>query len=312
MEDRVYDCIIIGAGPGGLQAAIYLGRYNRDVLLLDRSGGRTWHARHIENVLTHREISGSEIIERGMEQARRFNVRIEQTLVVSLRKDRLFIVSTADNLYRSRYVIAASGVYDILPPIKNTYRYLGTGYFTCVDCDGYKTTNKRLVVMGDHIEAINIALAMKQMFTKDITFIPYQFSLPDSAEEVLEEEGIRVETVEPVKLIGEPKLKALELKNGERIACDAIMASFGTKLNDGFLIDLSLKKDAVGFKYAVNSQYESSLRGLYIVGPLNTGQDQVVIAAGEGAVAAIDINKRLLEENYAGEEQLLESGSHKS
>ncbi len=311
MDDRVYDCIIIGAGPGGLQAAIYLGRYNRDVLLLDRSGGRTWHARHIENVLTHREISGSEIIERGMEQARRFNVRIEQKLVVSLRKDGLFIVSTADNLYRSRYVIAASGVYDILPPIKNIYRYLGTGYFTCVDCDGYKTTNKRLVVMGDHIEAINIALAMKQMFTKDITFIPYRFSLPDSAEEVLEEEGIRVETVEPVKLIGEPELKALELKNGERIACDAIMASFGTKLNDGFLIDLSLKKDAVGFKYAVNSQYESSLRGLYIVGPLNTGQDQVVIAAGEGAVAAIDINKRLLEENYAREEQLLESGSRK-
>lgn len=311
MEDRVYDCIIIGAGPGGLQAAIYLGRYNRDVLLLDRSGGRTWHARHIENVLTHREISGSEIIERGMEQARRFNVRIEQKLVVSLRKDGLFIVSTADAEYRSRYVIAASGVYDILPPIKNIYRYLGTGYFTCVDCDGYKTTNKRLVVMGDHIEAINIALAMKQMFTKDITFIPYRFSLPDSAEEVLEEEGIRVETVEPVKIIGEPELKALELKNGERIACDAIMASFGTKLNDGFLIDLSLKKDAVGFKYAVNSQYESSLRGLYIVGPLNTGQDQVVIAAGEGAVAAIDINKRLLEENYAREEQLLESGSRK-
>ena len=311
MEDRVYDCIIIGAGPGGLQAAIYLGRYNRDVLLLDRSGGRTWHARHIENVLTHREISGSEIIERGMEQARRFNVRIEQKLVVSLRKDGLFIVSTADAEYRSRYVIAASGVYDILPPIKNIYRYLGTGYFTCVDCDGYKTTNKRLVVMGDHIEAINIALAMKQMFTKDITFIPYRFSLPDSAEEVLEEEGIRVETVEPVKLIGEPELKALELKNGERIACDAIMASFGTKLNDGFLTDLSLKKDAVGFKYAVNSQYESSLRGLYIVGPLNTGQDQVVIAAGEGAVAAIDINKRLLEENYAREEQLLESGSRK-
>ncbi len=311
MDDRVYDCIIIGGGPGGLQAAIYLGRYNRDVLLLDRGGGRTWHARHIENVLTHREISGSEIIDRGMEQARRFNVRIEQTPVVSLRKDGLFIVSTADTVYRSRYVIAASGVYDILPPIKNIYRYLGAGYFTCVDCDGYKTTNKRLVVMGDHIEAINIALAMKRMFTKDVTFIPYRFSLPDSAEEVLEEEGIRVETVEPVKLIGEPELEALELKNGKRTACDAIMASFGAKLNDGYLIDLSLKKDALGFKYAVNSRYESSLRGLYIVGPLNTGQDQVVIAAGEGAVAAIDINKRLLEENYAGEEQLLESGSRK-
>jgi thioredoxin reductase len=73
------------------------------------------------------------------------------------------------------------------------------------------------------------------------------------------------------------------------------MSNFGYKLNDKFLKELNLKRDAKGFKYVVNSVYESSLNGLYIVGPLNIGNDQVVIAAGEGAVAAIDINKRLLE-----------------
>ena len=56
-EEKIYDCIIIGAGPGGLQAAIYLGRYNRDVLLIDRGGGRTQHAKHIENFLTQKAIS---------------------------------------------------------------------------------------------------------------------------------------------------------------------------------------------------------------------------------------------------------------
>jgi thioredoxin reductase (NADPH) len=80
----VYDCIIIGAGPGGLQAAIYLGRYNRSVLLLDRSGGRTWHAPHIENVLTHADISGSEIVTRGMEQAKSFGVSLERERAVSV------------------------------------------------------------------------------------------------------------------------------------------------------------------------------------------------------------------------------------
>jgi thioredoxin reductase (NADPH) len=308
MDEHVYDCIIIGAGPGGLQAAIYLGRYNRDVLLLDRSGGRTWHARRIENVLTHREIPGSEIIDRGMEQARSFNVRIERKLVVTVHKDGVFVASTADTVYRSRYVIAASGVYDILPPIENIFHHLGTGYFTCIDCDGYKMTNKRTVVMGDHLGSVNIALAVKQMFTKDIMYIPYRFSLTDAAEEVLEEEGIKVVDVEPVRIIGEREMEALELRNGERVACEAIMASFGIRLNDGFLADLPLKKDAQGFKYVVNTQYESSLRGLYIVGPLNTGQDQVVIAAGEGAVAAIDINKRLLEENYVSGETAVETG----
>jgi thioredoxin reductase len=60
-KDRVYDCIIVGAGPGGLQAAIYLGRFNRDVLLIDRGGGRTAHARAIENFLTQKAISGKEL-----------------------------------------------------------------------------------------------------------------------------------------------------------------------------------------------------------------------------------------------------------
>jgi thioredoxin reductase (NADPH) len=200
-------------------------------------------------------------------------------------------------------------VYDILPPIENVFRFLGISYFTCIDCDGYKTTNKRTIVMGDHLGSVNIALGMKQMFTKDITYIPYRFSLPDSAEEVLEEEGIKVVSVDPVRIIGEHEMEALELKSGDRVPCEAIMASFGIKLNDQFLSGLPLKKDALGFKYVVNSAYESSFRGLYIVGPLNTGQDQVVIAAGEGAMAAIDINKRLLEENYVSREKAAATGT---
>jgi thioredoxin reductase (NADPH) len=302
MNDNIYDCIIIGAGPGGLQAAIYLGRYNRDVLLLDRSGGRTWHSRHIENVLTHKLIAGSDIIERGMEQAKSFNVRIERKRVTEVRKSEYFIVSTPGASYHARYVVVSSGVYDTIPPVKNVLKFLGEGYYTCIDCDGYKTTNRKLAVMGDELQSVNIALAMKQMFTKDITYLPYRFSLPDSAEEVLAEEGIRVVSAEPLSIIGETEIEGIELVNGERVACEAIMASFGVRLNDDFLAGLNLKKDAIGFKYVVGSAYESSLKGLYIVGPLNQGQDQVVIAAGEGAVAAIDINKRLLEEKDVREE----------
>jgi thioredoxin reductase (NADPH) len=274
------------------------------VLLLDRSGGRTWHSRHIENVLTHKEIAGSDIIERGMEQAKSFNVQIERKRVTVVRKEEFFVVSTPGASYATRYVIVASGVYDIIPPIKNALKFLGAGYYTCIDCDGYRTTNRKLAVMGDELQSVNIALAMKQMYTKDITYIPYRFSLPDSAEEVLTEEGIKVVSVDPVSIIGGKEMEGIELINGERIACEAIMASFGVKLNDDFLAGLNLKKDAVGFKYVVGSTYESSLKGLYIVGPLNQGQDQVVIAAGEGAVAAIDINKRLLEEKDVRKDEL--------
>jgi thioredoxin reductase (NADPH) len=301
MNENVHDCIVIGAGPGGLQASIYLGRYNRDVLVIDRTGGRTWHAKHIKNVLAQHEIPGSEIISRGREQAERFQVKIERASVVSVRKEEVFIVSTPDAEYRARFVIVSSGVNDVLPPIENLHRFLGTGYYTCIDCDGYELTGKTVVVIGDTLQTMNIALSVKRLFTPDVTYIPYHYSLPDSAHSLLIEEKIPVIASEPVRLLGGEKLEGIELRNGERVTCEAIMASFGVRLNDEFLSGLGLKRDSVGFKYLVNSVFESSLGGLYIVGPLNTGQDQVVIAAGEGATAAIDINKKLLAEQETRE-----------
>lgn len=294
-EEKVYDCIIIGAGPGGLQASIYLGRYNRKVLLIDRGGGRTQHARHIENFLTQKAISGKEIIELGLQQARSFNVQIEKGLITNVMKNNYFEVYAGDKRYLSKFVIVSSGVYDNLPSIENLHRFLGISFFTCIDCDGYRTTNKKLVIIGNHIKTVHLAVAMKDMFTKDITLVLYTDKVPDEYKEELADENIRLIIGRPVRIVGNEKMEGLELQDGQKIECEAIMSHFGYKLNDGFLSGLNLKRDRDDFKYIVNSSYESSLSGLYIVGPLNTGNDQVVIAAGEGAVAAIDIKKRLLE-----------------
>ena len=120
MEKETYDCTIIGAGPGGLQASIYLGRYNRRVLLIDRSGGRTWHARKIENFLTQQSISGKDIIRTGMEQARRFNVAIEKGEVLRVSKNNgNFEISTKTAAYFSRFVVVSSGAYDNLPSLES-------------------------------------------------------------------------------------------------------------------------------------------------------------------------------------------------
>ncbi len=293
--DRVHDCIIIGASPGGLQAAIYLGRFNRDVLLIDRGGGRTAHAISIENFLTHRSISGKEIIERGLEQAKSFGVKIERELVTSLVRKGHFEVSAAEQHFRGRFVIAASGVYDNFPRVENLHAFLGTSFFTCVDCDGYKTTGKKLVIIGNSIDTVRLAFGMKELYTHDISVVLTSYDPPDDYKEELKEQGIRLMMGEPAKIIGERRMEALEFRNGTRVPCEAVMSNFGFKLNDAFLKELDLKRDAKGFRIAVNNTYESSLNGLYVVGPLNTGNDQAVIAAGEGAVAAIDINKRLFE-----------------
>lgn len=291
-----YDCIIIGAGPGGLQAAIYLGRYNRKVLLIDRGGGRTAHARKIENFLTHESISGTEIIERGMKQALGFHVRIVQGTATQVRKEKSFSVETKDRTFEGKFVIVASGVYDHFPPLENLHEHLGQGFFTCVDCDGYRTTGKKLLVIGNTMNTVRLAFGMNKMFTRDVTLNLIHYEPPEGYREELQSEGIAVVKGTPIRIVGDVgAIEAVELKNGSRIPCQVIMSNFGFRLNDEFLSGLDLKRDAEGFKYVTNHHFESSLRGLYIVGPLNTGHDQAIIAAGEGAVAALDIKSRLLD-----------------
>jgi len=293
-EETVYDCIIIGAGPGGLQAAIYLGRYNRRVLLIDRTGGRTWHARAIENFLTQKVISGKEIIKIGMEQAQSFGAVIKKGLVTEVRKHALFEVLTEENRFPGKFVIVSSGAYDNLPPVENIFKFFGTSFFTCIDCDGYKTTGRKLVILGNSLKTVHLAFGMKEMFTSDITLVLYFAEVPEIYRKELEEENIRLVKGRPARLIGEDTLAGLEMQDGELIDCEVVMSNFGYKLNDQFLKGLDLKRDGEGFKYVTNNEYESSLTGLYIVGPL-TRNDQAIIAAGEGAVAAIDIKKRLLD-----------------
>jgi thioredoxin reductase (NADPH) len=133
------------------------------------------------------------------------------------------------------------------------------------------------------------------MYTDDITVVLYTDKAPDPYKVQLEQENIRLIIGRPNAILGDKEMEGIGLQDGTQIPCEVIMSNFGFKLNDGFLSELALKRDERGFKYIVNSHYESSISGLYIVGPLNTGHDQIVIAAGEGAVAAIDINRRLLE-----------------
>jgi thioredoxin reductase len=132
------------------------------------------------------------------------------------------------------------------------------------------------------------------MYTDDITLVLFFYDPPESYIEELKDEGIGFIKGRPVKIVGDEKMEALELQDGRRIACEVIMSNFGFKLNDEFISDLGLKRDADGFKYITDHHYESSMKGLFIVGPL-TGHDQVVIAAGEGAVVAIEMNKSLLD-----------------
>ena len=293
---QLFDCIVIGGGPGGLQAGIHLGRYNFRVLLFHRPGGRTHHARHIENYLGLRSVSGGDLIETGLDQAKNFGVCVEGAKVERVAgQEGNFEVLAGGKTYRSRYVIAASGAKETIAPFKNLPRFYGISYFTCMICDGYRTTGKKLLVIDRTINGVRISLGMKQMFTKDVTFLSQGFSLSPQYAQLLDDEGIGRVEGRPEELLGEKSLEGLRLADGRVIPCEVILGWGGISLNDDYLESLPLERDAEGFKIMTRSSGESSITGLFVLGALRQGHSQAIISAGQGAEAAIEISTRIVE-----------------
>jgi len=295
-RDTLFDCIVIGAGPGGLQACIHLGRYNFRVMLFHIPGGRTYHAKHIENYLGLRVVSGQDLLESGLAQAKSFGVAVTNAKVerVTAREGR-FEVQAGGQTYSARFVIAASGARETLAPIRNLHRFFGISYFTCMICDGYRTTGKKLLVIDRTANGVRLSVGMKRMFTGDVTFLTQGFSLAPVYRALLEEEEIGLVEGRPEELLGEKALEGVRLSDGRVIACEVILGWGGISLNDEYLSSLPLERDAEGFKIVTRGMGESSIPGVFVLGALRSGHSQAIISAGQGAEAAIEISTRIVE-----------------
>lgn len=286
----IYDCIVIGAGPGGLSATIYLGRAHKKTLLIHRGPGRTSHAIHINNFLGLDDISGYELVEGGIKQAQKYGAEVILATVRDVVKDDVFKVVTSEGIFSSKYLIVASGINDIMPDIDNISDFLGETFFTCFDCDGYRMSGKNAWIIGKGDGVARTALAVRQTYTDKIT-ISTGFPNHISFEYMnrLKKKGIRIVQQNIKHLNGENGvMQSIVLDDGSVHECDCILSDLGYERNDSFLLGLNLKRSRTGY-IEVNPSYESSIPGLFVVGPINTGTDQISVAVGEGAVAAMHI-----------------------
>ena len=119
-------------------------------------------------------------------------------------------------------------------------RFFSRTVFTCVDCDGYRTTGKKLVILGDSLDAMRLAFAMRQMFTPDITLILPAGLMPDDHAELLAEDGIAFLVGNPQEFLGDTVLTGVKLTDGQEIACEVVMLSYDYTLNDSCLAGLGL------------------------------------------------------------------------
>lgn len=301
---KLYDSIIIGGGPAGLSGAIYLARFNRSVLVIDSSEGR-WQSREInENYLGFPEtIPVRNLVLRGRQQAEGFGAEFLEAQVQSISKeDNSFIIITSNNeAYACKTVLFATGVKDNWPTFEHQIDCLGRSLFWCITCDGYKTRNKKMVVVGHTDEAVVSCLQFLE-FTKKISFVTNldenRHDISFEKKQLLDKYAIQFYEGVIAKVESENGyVEKIHLHTGEVIKTEFIFSQLGAKPYSE--LARSLGVDVNEEKYILTDREQrTNITGVYAAGDVTEQYaHQVVTAAHEGAQAAQAINYDLYSED---------------
>ncbi len=296
-QSQTLDCVIIGGGPGGLTAAIYLARYRRDFVVLD--GGKS-RAMLIPTSHNHAGfpdgIPGRELVERMRQQAQKYGANIVPATVTEVvRSANTFAVTTAEGkVYEAKTIILATGVVDIEPELPNVEGAIARGLVRhCVICDGFEVIDKKVGIIFYGQASLKESLLLRR-YTKDLTILSLglPLQLKDEARKELKEAGIKIveEPLSTVTVEGE-KICAIELGN-QKFEFDTIYSALGSKVRTDMLRGLDPKSDKTG-ALLIDDHARTSVSGLYAVGDVASALNQISVAMGHAALAATDINNRL-------------------
>lgn len=287
-------CIIIGAGPAGMSAGLYLKRAGIDVLIIEEGvpGGEMLKTNIIENYLGFSSISGGDLALKMSEQIKSFGVPIINDKVTSvIRKDQ-FIVKTLNSEYKADYVIVAIGREPLKLGVKGESDLLNRGVSYCATCDGAFYRDEDVAVVGGGDSAFTEAL-----YLSDICHKVYLLVRKDlRASEILinrvknKENIIILKNTLVDEFIYSDRLNGVILNNGDKISISGLFIAIGGKPNLDFLNELSVDTNKGYIK--TNDKMESSLKGLYAIGDVRDKDFyQIITAVSDGAIAALSIRE---------------------
>ena len=299
MVDKPLDCLVIGAGPAGLTAAIYLARFHLDILVVDSGKGRAATIPCTHNHAGHPDgISGKELIGRMKEQAQRYGAKIIDGTVSRLERgeeSELFEAEWGSGPAQARSVLLATGVTNRRPPMDEALHdeALARGLIRyCPICDGYEVTDKKVGVLGSGHHGVAEAVFLRG-YTADVTLIAPDKAMNVSPVDRLALEGAGIETVDgPAEAVaigencitvdtaeGHFTFDSVYPALGSDVHCQ-LAAMVGARLNDDGCV-------------GVDAHMRTSVEGVYAAGDLVIGLDQISNAMGQGGVAATTIRNDL-------------------
>lgn len=278
------DCIVIGGGPAGISAAIYLKRFKLDVLVLMKDYGALEKTDHIENYYGFPEpLSGHQVVENGLAQARHFGIEIRQEEVLSIENSDTFLVKTNQNEYTAKTVLLATGSSRANLRIPGFSEYIGKGISYCAICDGFLYRKKAIAVLGEG-DFMAEELAILRNFTDRL----YVFT---NGKPLHAEIGDAIVVTDPIVRLEGGEVLSAALTKQERYEINALFVAVGTPSATDFALRMGafVENNAI----VVDADYQTNIPGLFAAGDCIGGLSQIAKAVADGAKASLSVNKYL-------------------
>jgi thioredoxin reductase (NADPH) len=295
MSQHLFDALVIGAGPSGLSAALYLARYDRQVALFDTGHGRsTWHQVNHNYLGFPGGVPARELRRLGRQQLAAYPhvIVLEHKIEAMRRNGDLFVAEGQHQLWRGRTVILCTGVIDHYPHFDGWQAYVGRSMFWCITCDGYGCKGARVVVVGNTDATAAEALQL-QRFTNHVTVLTDSQScaISPTFQERLQRAGIALIHDRIVSVTGKDgQFEALCTRSGQRIELDQLFSRHGATPQSQLARQLGVQLSDNGY-IAVDSEQTTSIPGVYAAGDVTRlHSHQVTTAVHEGGQAASAAN----------------------
>lgn len=314
----IYDAAIVGGGPAGLSAAIWLARYRRRVVLFDSGDPRNWETRGIHGYLGLPDVAPIDLRARGRDEARRFgaelvDAHVERATRIGEEEFALEICPLevtkatpreletrhvpAAQCVSARRVLLAFGIKDVWPDVPGLDRCYGETVHHCPDCDGYEARGTRIAVIASGGSAAAMVFALGT-WSDAITICTNGAAplLSTELQEKLDALGIPVHTARITRVRNDGgAVQALELADGGIVRCDRIFFSIGHRPADDLAVQLGCVRDDEGM-IEVDYAFHTSVRNVFAAGDIVPGPHLGIVAAAHGAIAAVSIHKSLTPE----------------
>lgn len=275
------DALIIGKGPAGVQAALYMYRANVRPLIIGKDLGASEQAQIVDNFYGYPSIGGPELIEIGIKQATDMGIEVVTDEVLSIRyEDEKYIVTTPLTTYKVIALLLATGTQRTIPRVRKIRNFHGKGVSYCAVCDAFFYRNKTVGVLGNASYAAHEAAELVEICDK-----VYVFTDGKDLEAEFDPRCIII-TDKLKTVLGDEKVSGLET-DLTVINLDGIFVALGSASSTDIATQIGL--EIANGRIVVNSEQETMIPGLYAAGDCTPGPQQIAKAVSDGCIAGMNM-----------------------